>query len=151
MPGQFVFAKLGDVFTGLLGFVDVGTLFVFGVAGEDAAASNGRMLTTFAFGVLPIIIFFSSLMSILYHFHVMQRVVRWSAVVMQKTLNISGAESLATAANIFIGQVEAPLAVRPYLATMTRSELMTVMMAGFATVAGSVMAAYVRWESAPVI
>ena len=101
-------------------------------------------MSTFAFGVLPIIIFFCSLMSILYHFHVMQRIVRVAAITMQKTLNISGAESLSVAANIFLGQVEAPLVVRPYISTMTKSELMTIMMAGFATVAGSVMAAYVR-------
>jgi CNT family concentrative nucleoside transporter len=83
-------------------------------------------------------------MSILYHYGVMQRVVRGSAIVMQKTLNTSGAESLSVATNIFVGQVEAPLVVRPYLSTMTQSELMTVMLAGFATVAGSVMGAYVK-------
>ena len=142
-PGQALFAKLGDIFTSLLGFVDAGSVFVFGLPsqGDD----NGLLLLdTFAFGILPSIIFFSSLMSILYHFHVMQRIVRLTAVVMQRALNISGAESLSVAANIFLGQIEAPLVVRPYLSTMTQSELMTIMMAGFATVAGGVLAAYVK-------
>jgi CNT family concentrative nucleoside transporter len=143
-PGQLAFAALGDLFTGLLGFVESGTLFVFGVSGGDLDGANARMLATFAFGVLPIIIFFSSLMSILYHYGVMQRVVHGAAIVMQKTFNTSGAESLSVATNIFVGQVEAPLVVRPYLSAMTQSELMTVMLAGFATVAGSVMGAYVK-------
>ncbi len=142
-PGQALFAKLGDVFTSLLGFVDAGSVFVFGLPsqGDDDGL---LLLDTFAFGILPSIIFFSSLMSILYHFHVMQRIVRLTAVVMQRALNISGAESLSVAANIFLGQIEAPLVVRPYLSTMTQSELMTIMMAGFATVAGGVLAAYVK-------
>jgi concentrative nucleoside transporter, CNT family len=142
-PGQQLFAKLGELFTAMLGFVDEGSVFVFGMH-SPSGVSNRDLLTSFAFGVLPSIIFFSSLMSILYHFNIMQRVVRLAAIVMQKALNISGAESLSVAANIFLGQVEAPLVVRPYLATMTQSELMAVMMAGFATVAGGVMAAYVK-------
>jgi CNT family concentrative nucleoside transporter len=83
-------------------------------------------------------------MSVLYHLGTMQRMVWLAAVVMRRAMNLSGAESLSVAANIFLGQVEAPLVVRPYLATMTRSELMSVMVAGFATIAGGVMAAYVR-------
>ena len=140
-----MFSRLGEIFTALLGFVEVGTLFVFGNSGGEAAAvGNARLLSTFAFGVLPIIIFFSSLMAILYHWRLMQRAVRLAALAMQRTLAISGAESLSVAANIFVGQVEAPLVIRPYLTTMTQSELMTVMTAGFATVAGSVLAAYVK-------
>jgi CNT family concentrative nucleoside transporter len=142
-PGRMLFEKLGDVITGLLQFVDEGAMFVFGVAVEGEQPDR-HLLATFAFGVLPSIIFFSALMSILYHFNVMQRIVRLAAVVMQKVLNLSGAESLSVAANIFLGQVEAPLVVRPYLATMTHSELMAIMMAGFATVAGGVLAAYVK-------
>ncbi|MBI3838061.1 MAG: NupC/NupG family nucleoside CNT transporter [Planctomycetia bacterium] len=142
--GKAVFVKIGDLFTGLLEFVDAGALFVFGTVGPDGGERGTRLLTTFAFGVLPSIIFFSSLMSILYHFHVMQRVVHLAAIIMQKVLNISGAESVSVAANIFLGQVEAPLVVRPYLNTMTQSELMAIMIAGFATVAGGVMAAYVK-------
>ena len=141
-PKARVFATLGDIFTGLLGFVDAGSLFVFGIPSETAQQSP--LLRTFAFGTLPSIIFFSALMSVLYHFGLMQRMGGVAALVMQKTLNVSGAESLSVAANIFLGQVEAPLVVRPYLDTMTRSELMAIMMAGFATVAGGVMAAYVK-------
>jgi CNT family concentrative nucleoside transporter len=141
-PGNAVFAWLGDVFAALLGFVDVGAGFVFGTSG--AAGRDTSLLTSFAFGTLPTIIFFSSLMAVLYHLNVMQHVVRAAAVVMRRGLRLSGAESLAVAANVFLGQIEAPLVVRPYLATMTQSELMLVMLAGFATIAGGVMAAYVR-------
>jgi concentrative nucleoside transporter, CNT family len=141
--GRNLFARLGDIFTGLLEFVDEGAVFVFGMSSQSGEPDR-HLLTTFAFGVLPSIIFFSSLMSVLYHFHIMQRVVHVAAVVMQKVLNLSGAESLSVAANIFLGQVESPLVVRPYLSTMTQSELMAVMMAGFATVAGGVLAAYVK-------
>jgi CNT family concentrative nucleoside transporter len=103
------------------------------------------LVRSFAFGVLPSIIFFSALMSLLYHFGVMQFVVKIFAVIMQKTLNTSGAESLSTAANIFVGQTESPLIIRPYVATMALSELMAIMVGGFATVAGGVMAAYVSF------
>jgi CNT family concentrative nucleoside transporter len=142
-PGRGAFEALGNVFLGLLGFVDVGANFVF--ATTDAHGTRSvALLTSFAFGTLPTIIFFSSLMSILYHLGLMQLVVRGAALVMRKGMQLSGAESLSVAANIFLGQVEAPLVVRPYLPTMTKSELMTIMMAGFATIAGGVMAAYVR-------
>lgn len=133
-PGRELFARLGDVFTALLSFVDEGSVFVFGI--PSGGPTDRLLLGTFAFGVLPSIVFFSSLVSILYHFNIMQRVVRLAAMLMRKTLHLSGAESLSVAANIFLGQVEAPLVVRPYLNTMTKSELMAVMMAGFATVAG---------------
>ena len=142
-PGRGVFDALGSVFVGMLTFVDAGSDFVFATTDPRGLRST-ELLTSFAFGTLPSIIFFSSLMSILYHLNVMQHVVRAAAAVMRKTLNLSGAESLSVAANIFLGQVEAPLVVRPYLATMTQSELMAVMLAGFATVAGGVMAAYVK-------
>ena len=98
---------------------------------------------TFAFWILPTIIFFSSLMSILYHLGIMQRVVSVLAWVMQRTMGVSGAESLSAAANIFVGQTEAPLVIKPFIEKMTRSELHAVMTGGFATVAGGVMAAYV--------
>ena len=97
----------------------------------------------FAFGVLPTIIFFSSLMAVLYHLGVMQQLVRGIAIVMQKTMKTSGSETLSAAGNIFVGQTEAPLLVRPFIARMTESELMAVMTGGFATVAGGVMVAYV--------
>ncbi|MCA9600700.1 MAG: NupC/NupG family nucleoside CNT transporter, partial [Myxococcales bacterium] len=93
--------------------------------------------------VLPTIVFFSSLMAVMYHLGVMQKLVQGIAFVMQKTMRTSGAETLSCAANIFVGQTEAPLVIRPYVDRMTQSELMAVMTAGFATVAGGVMAAYV--------
>lgn len=97
----------------------------------------------FAFGVLPTIIFFSSLMAVAYHLGIMQRVIQAIAVVMQKTMGTSGAETLSTAGNIFLGQTEAPLMVRPFIRNMTQSELMAVMVGGFANVAGGVLIAYV--------
>ena len=95
-----------------------------------------------AFNVLPTIIFFASVMTVLYHLGVMQKVVGGIAWVMQRTMRTSGAETLSAAGNIFVGQTEAPLLVKPFVDRMTRSELMAVMTGGFATVAGGVMAAY---------
>src|SRR5207249_2173304 len=92
---------------------------------------------------LPIIIFFASFMSVLYHFGVMQRVVAAVAWVLRRSLGVTGVEALSAAANIFLGQTEAPLTVKPFMATMTRSQIMAIMVGGFATIAGSVMAAYV--------
>ena len=142
-PGQAAFDWLGDLFAALLGFVDSGAGFVFGTV-TPGGNRDTQLLTSFAFGALPTIIFFSSLMSMLYHLNLMQRAVRAAAVVMRWSMRLSGAESLAVACNIFLGQVVAPLVVRPYLANMTTSELMVVMLTGFATVAGGMMAAYVR-------
>ncbi|MCY4602697.1 MAG: NupC/NupG family nucleoside CNT transporter, partial [Gemmatimonadetes bacterium] len=115
-------------------YVDAGSSFVFG----DAFSEH-----FFAFKVLPTIIFFSALMGVLYHLGLVQYVVVAFASVMQRTLRTSGAESLAAAANVFVGQTEAPLVVRPYVASMTRSELMALMVGGFATIAGGVLAAFV--------
>jgi len=108
-------------------------------------------LKTLAFWVLPTVMFFSALMAVLYHYGVMQRIVRVFAVIMQKSLGTSGAESLSAAANIFVGQTEAPLIVRPFVDKMTMSELHAVMVAGFATVAGGVMAIYVAIVPIPGI
>jgi concentrative nucleoside transporter, CNT family len=138
----------------LLSFSEAGANFVFqGVephqilnAQGDPQLYVGRIsppLKTFAFWILPSIIFFSSLMAILYHLGVMQRLVWVIAWVMQRTMGTSGAESLSAAANVFVGQTEAPLVVAPFVERMTRSELHAVMVGGFATVAGGVMAAYV--------
>ena len=135
-PGRIFFEKAGACFNTLMDFVDEGNVRVFGESFRDHY---------FAFKVLPTIIFFSALMSVLYHLGVMQFVVRILGYVMQVTLGTSGAESLSASANIFVGQTEAPLVVRPYVARMTRSELMAVMVGGFATVAGGVMALYVGW------
>ena len=133
-PGLWLFSRIGDFFTEVLDFVDVGSSFVFGEAFREHF---------FAFKVLPTIVFFSSLMSVLYYLGVMQAVVRAMAWLMQKSLGTSAAETLSAAANIFVGQTEAPLLVRPYISTMTKSELNAVMVAGFGTIAGGVLAAYV--------
>ncbi|MEC8023767.1 MAG: nucleoside transporter C-terminal domain-containing protein [Myxococcota bacterium] len=106
----------------------------------------GRMsppLRTVAFWILPTIIFFSALMNIMYHLGIMQFLVRITATIMQRTMGTSGSESLSAAANIFVGQTEAPLVVKPFVEKMTRSELNAIMVGGFATVAGGVLAAYV--------
>ncbi len=134
VPGRLLFDALGELFTKVLDFVDVGSKFVF-----DKEYKHHY----FAFRVLPTIIFFSSLMSVLYYLGVMQRIVQAMAWVMQRTMKTSGAESLSTAANIVVGQTEAPLVVKPYVATMTNSELMAIMIGGFATIAGGVLALYV--------
>ena len=132
--GRWFFSCLSDVVTGLLDSVDSGSLFLFGPNYRDHY---------FAFRVLPTIIFFSALMSVLYHFGVLQRVVSIMAKIMQKALRTSGAETLAAAVNVFVGQTEAPLLVKPYIPRMTDSELMAVMVGGFANIAGGVLAAYV--------
>ncbi|MDA0711684.1 MAG: NupC/NupG family nucleoside CNT transporter [bacterium] len=132
--GRMIFQGIGNFFASILGFVDAGTSLVFG---------EQYVHHFFAFKVLPTIIFFSSLMAILYHLGLVQKVVAAFAWIMQRTLGTSGSETLAAAANIFVGQTEAPLMVRPYIQGMTRSELMAMMVGGFATIAGGVMAAYV--------
>jgi CNT family concentrative nucleoside transporter len=151
-PGKWFFSKMNDMIVALLGFTEQGASFVFGnmtkftvpvtggTAGEGAVANTGAFI---AFSVLPTIIFFSALMTVLYHLGVMQKVVDVFSKVMQRTMKTSGSETLAAAANIFLGQTEAPLCVKPYVATMTRSELMAVMVGGFANTAGGVLAAYV--------
>ncbi len=157
--GAQVFDTLNTLVVALLGFTVDGARFVFGNlvdnnvpvgTGEPGngsfSAAAGQVANTggyFAFTVLPTIIFFSSLMTLLYHLGVMQKVVKGVAWVMQRTMRTSGAETLSAAGNIFVGQTEAPLLIKPFVARMTDSELMAVMTAGFATVAGGVMAAYV--------
>lgn len=157
-PGQAFFAFLNDGVARLLQFGEQGSGFVFGnlirpnvPVGEAPGpfapvAPSGQWANTgalFAFAVLPTIIFFSSLMSVLYHLGAMQPVVKGMAWLMARTMKTSGAESLSAAANIFVGQTEAPLVIKPFVNTMTRSELLAVMTGGMATVAGGVMAAYV--------
>lgn len=126
-------------------FVNEGSSFVFGLFPDSSSkVGNERLflLNSFVFGVLPTVIVFSSLMSVLYHVGVMQLLVHSMAWVMQRTLGTSGPESLAAAANIFVGHTEAPLVVRPFLDAMTRSELNAMMVGGFATITGSLIAAY---------
>ena len=150
----------------LLSFSEEGATFIFGtmsahtlITGEpgELFAGGGQPevfigqvsppVKTFAFWILPTIVFFSSLMSLLYHLGVMQVLVKAIAWLMMRTLGTSGAESLSAAGNIFVGQTEAPLLVKPFVDGMTRSELMAVMTGGFATVAGGVMGAYVSFLS----
>jgi nucleoside transporter len=169
-PGAQAFLVLNDVFNGLLSFSREGAIFVFNSIGSaDAtgavpslkdyltrigstspdpvvqnAVRNGTVPGFFfAFQVLATIIFFSALLSVLYYVGVMQKVVLLFARIMNRTMGVSGAESLSNAANIFVGQTEAPLVIRPYLETMTRSELMAIMVGGFSNTAGGVLGAYV--------
>ncbi len=150
--GSKIFDFIGNIFVKIISFTTEGSYFVFGALAkievfssafpeEFQGAAKGGFL--FAFQVLPTIIFFSSLMSVLYHLGVMQKIVQAMAWVMAKLLKISGAESISVAANVFIGQTEAPLVVRPYIDPMTKSELFTLMVGGMATIAGGVLAAYV--------
>ncbi len=136
---SFVFEGANSLFVRVLSFTDKGAAFLFGPLIDPNKIGDW----IFAFKVLPTIIFFSSLMAVMYYLGVMQKIVRLLALLMQKTFKISGAESLATAANIFLGQTEAPLVVRPYIGSMTKSELLVLMVGGMATVAGGVLAAFV--------
>ncbi|RMH57996.1 MAG: NupC/NupG family nucleoside CNT transporter [Candidatus Hydrogenedentota bacterium] len=151
-PGRALFAFLNDLITGLLNFTIEGSVFVFNALAVpmDQSPWQGSFGTGtkslgffFAFQVLTTIIFFSSLMSVAYYLGFMQKIVEFFAKIMNITMGTSGAESLSASANIFVGQTEAPLVIRPYVEKMTMSELMAVMTGGFATVAGGVMGAYV--------
>lgn len=133
------FYWLSKAFVSLLQFSNEGARFLFG----DLASGTPTFGKIFAFQVLPTIIFFSALSAMLYHLGVLQRVVKVMAWVMKRFMHISGAESLAAAANVFIGQTEAPLVIKPYLKNMTRSELLCLMTGGMATIAGGVMAVLV--------
>ena len=142
--GQPFFSAVDRVFIQLLSFSDAGSDFLFKSYGTGVVEGP---LMNFAFRILPTIIFFSSLMALLYHFGIMQRVIRWIAVTVQKTMGTSGSETLSVSANIFVGQTESPLMIRPFINQMTMSELMAVMTGGFSTVAGGVMAIYVAMLS----
>jgi CNT family concentrative nucleoside transporter len=159
-PGEVFFKAMNVAIVKLLSFTEDGARFIFGnlvnntvpVAlseggtGASPQAVTGHVAITgayFAFNVLPTIIFFSSLMAVLYYLGIMQKVVAFFSRIMERTMGTSGAETLSASANIFVGQTEAPLVVRPFVQDMTMSELMVVMVGGFATVAGGVMAAYV--------
>ncbi len=160
-PGEVFFSAMNAAVMKLLSFSEVGARFLFGnlvqnsvpvlmPSGPEGFGAlkevPGMVAATgayFAFNVLPTIIFFSSLMAVLYYLGIMERVVAFFSKIMEKFLKTSGAETLSASANIFVGQTEAPLVVRPYINDMTISELMVVMVGGFATVAGGVMAAYV--------
>lgn len=132
-PGRVVFEGIGVAFNWVTDLADEGSRFVFG---------EGFKEHFFAFKVLPTIIFFSSLAAMLYYLGIMQWVVKSMAVLMQKLMGVSGAESLSASANVFLGQTEAPLLVKPYIAGMTLSELNAVMIGGFANISGSLIAAF---------
>ena len=141
IKSQFFFVD--KVFKTLISFSDKGSDFLFssfvpGIGYHEA-------MINFAFRALPVVIFFSSLISIAYHFGIIQIVVKWVAKLMERSMKTSGAETLSISANIFVGQTEAPILIRPYIKNMTTSELMAIMTGGFATVAGSVLALYVLW------
>ncbi len=135
-PGIYLFSKVNGFVTSILDFSNAGAAMIFG---------EGFREHFFAFSVLPTIIFVSALMSILFYLGIIQKIVKVLALVMVKVMDVSGAESLAASANVFVGQTEAPLVVKPYIESMTKSELMCLMVGGMATVAGGVMAAYVSF------
>ena len=135
------FDSIGKGFVSLLGFAREGSLFLFG----DLVGNVDSFGYIFAFQVLPTIIFFSAITSLLFHFGILQKVVFVFAWFMKRTLKLSGAESLSAAANVFVGQTEAPLLVKPYIEKMTRSELLCLMSGGMSTIAGAVLAAYINY------
>mgnify|MGYP000944408690 FL=1 len=140
------FSFVDNLFKKLISFSDEGSNFLF----ESFVPGVGyhEAMINFAFRALPVIIFFSSLIAVTYHFGIIQFIVKWVARLMEKTMKTSGAETLSVSANIFVGQTEAPILIRPFINSMTNSELTAVMTGGFATVAGSVLALYVLWLNA---
>ncbi|MDR2734960.1 MAG: NupC/NupG family nucleoside CNT transporter [Spirochaetota bacterium] len=134
-PGRMLFAFLNDVVDAMLGFTTQGATFVFG--------DLKTKFSSFALTILPTVIFFSSFFAVLYYFGILQLIVKAFAFVLHKLLDVSGAEAVSCAANVLMGQTEAPLTIKPFIEGMTHSELMTVMTGGMATVAGGVLAAYV--------
>ena len=141
--GKALFFYFNILIVKLISFADAGSDFLF--TSFIPEVGYDQALINFAFRALPVIIFFSSLIAATYHLGVIQIIIKNIAIVMEKTMKTSGAETLSISANIFVGQTEAPILIRPYISKMTNSELMTVMVGGFSTVAGSVMALYVTW------
>ncbi|ALM08975.1 Na+ dependent nucleoside transporter [Sediminicola sp. YIK13] len=136
---QMIFEKIGQVFVSILQFTNAGSKFLF----EGLVVDMDTFGFIFAFQVLPTIIFFSALTSVLFYLGIIQKIVKALAWLLSKSLGISGAESLSVAGNIFLGQTEAPLLIKAYLEKMTKSEMLLVMIGGMATVAGAVLAAYI--------
>ncbi len=139
--GRYIFQRLGAAANWLLDFAFYGSNFVFGGLGQK----NSPMGFFFAFQALPTIIFIAAFFALLYHFGIMQLIVKATARVMSSLMGASGAESLNVAASIFMGQTEAPLSIRPFLPDVTQSELMTIMTSGMAHVSGGMMAAYILY------
>lgn len=163
-PGRIVFDAARVAIEKILSFTDAGSSFLFGNLYNGIAASGATgpvqyvdgstgdlqsFGVIFALHILPTVIFFGTLMAVLYHLGIIQKVVQAIAWLMSKTMGTSGSESLSAAGNIFVGQTEAPLLIKPYVGSMTVSELMAVMVGGFATVAGGVLAAYARFGIDP--
>ena len=146
-PFAYAFQSIGAGVNAMLEYAERGSDFVFGPLG----VKSGPFGVVFAFQVLPIVIFIASFFAILYYLGIMQAIVKAMAIGMQKVMGVSGAESLNVAASIFMGQTEAPLTIRPFLAGLTRSELFTVMVAGMAHVSGAVMAAYVKIAGVSIV
>ena len=150
-PGHAAFSALAAVVTRFLEFTSVGSQFVFGVLADPEAMGavfpNGLVLV---FAAFPIVVFASSVFTVLYHLGVLQAAVRLMARAMMPLMGTSGAETLSAAANVFMGQTEAPIIVRPYVSRMTRSELLALMTGGLATIAGSMFAIYVGLGADPV-
>jgi CNT family concentrative nucleoside transporter len=144
---DYVFQWLANIFVQAINFTQEGTKVIFGTVlfSEDETANvfGAQRGFIFAFQVLPTIIFFSALASLLYYLGILQRIVFALAWVMKRAMRLSGAESLAAAANVFVGQTEAPLIIKPYIPKMTSSEMMALMTGGMATIAGGVLVAYV--------
>ncbi|HKB99677.1 MAG TPA: nucleoside transporter C-terminal domain-containing protein [Terriglobales bacterium] len=143
--GRMLFQKAGDAVNRLLSYSFEGSKFVFGALG----AQGSSMGFFFAFQVLPTVIFIAAFFAVLYHYGIMQFIIKLAAKVMTRFMGASGAESLNVAASIFMGQTEAPLTIRPFLPDLTRSELMTVMTSGMAHVSGGIMAAYIAFGIEP--
>jgi CNT family concentrative nucleoside transporter len=143
--GRVLFQQAGEAVNRLLSYAFAGSSFVFGDLGQQGS----HLGFYFAFQVLPTVIFIAAFFAVLYHYGIMQFIVRQAARVMTRFLGTSGAESLNVAASIFMGQTEAPLTIRPFLPDMTRSELMTVMTSGMAHVSGGIMAAYIAFGIEP--
>ncbi|TVR34161.1 MAG: NupC/NupG family nucleoside CNT transporter [Balneolaceae bacterium] len=140
---RLLFSFISSLFVQLLDFTTQGSRFIFG----DLALSpgmEGSMGSFFAFQVLPTIVFFASITTILYHYGVLQVIVEYMAKGMRKLMGVSGAESLSVTGNIFVGQTESPLLIKPFIEGMTRSELLAVMTGGMATIAGGIMAVYIQ-------
>jgi concentrative nucleoside transporter, CNT family len=138
-----MFDFFSSVFVKLISFTSYGTEFLFGSFLEQGKMASGMM--NFAFTILPTIVFFAAISSLAYYLGILQKFVHGFGWVMKKSLKLSGAESLAAAGNIFLGQTEAPLLIRPYLPAMTRSEMMCLMTGGMATIAGGVLASYISF------
>ena len=141
--GAPIFSFLDTSINILISFSSSGSDFLFRSYVDGVGFHSG--LVNFAFSTLPTIIFFSSLVAVLYHYGILQSVIKFIAKRMQQSLGTSGSETLSVAGNIFLGQTESPLMVRPFVGKMTNSELMAVMTGGFATVSGGVLAIYVSW------